>query len=437
VNCDSIWAESATWLTHLPSGLIRRLSNSGINNSAFQRFAAAPIFEKGWRKIQMGRKVLVIDKHEETYGRLASQLRDWKHDVCFAMDKTEVQKLAHTYEPEIIIINVEDPEQLDVQLLNSLSAGHPECYVILISAEANCELAIQGVKHGAFTLLPKPLQYPQLRNVLLSIGSELQPSPGSELGHKKQITGLIGTSSLMLEVHSLIRRISETDIPVLITGESGTGKELAANSIHAQSLRSAGPLIVMNAAAIPSELMESELFGHEKGSFTGAEGLHLGCFESANHGTLFLDEIVDMPIGLQAKLLRVLQDKRVRRLGGSQELVLNVRVIAATNRDADNAVSAGELRGDLYHRLNVFGLNLPALRNRKDDLKMLIDHFLAQFNVRYQTHILGLKDDAMAKIQAYSWPGNVRELRNVLERAVVLESGNWIRMAHLPKEVLQ
>jgi DNA-binding NtrC family response regulator len=207
---------------------------------------------------------------------------------------------------------------------------------------------------------------------------------------------------------------------------------LAAKAIHSQSNRSAGPFIVMNAAAIPSSLIESELFGHEKGAFTGAERRHLGCFEMANNGTLFLDEIAEMPIGLQAKLLRVLEDQHVRRLGASQELVLNVRVLAATNRDSDLAISEGELRGDLYHRLNVFGLKLPALRNRKDDLDLLIKHFLTEFNERYGTRILGLQEDAMAKMQAYSWPGNVRELENVVYEAMVMTEGEWLTEAALP-----
>ncbi len=386
----------------------------------------------------MSRKILVVDKDEAIHGGLETLLRYWKYDVCLATDRVEAQKLAHTYDPQIIIINVETPDLLDVPLLNALNADGRDFYVILISAEANCQLAVQGIKHGAFTLLSKPLQYPKLKEILLSIETELDLRSESipDSVHRLN-TGLIGTSSSMLEVHSLIRRISKTDISVLITGESGTGKELAAKAIHSQSNRSAGPFIVMNAAAIPSSLIESELFGHEKGAFTGAERRHLGCFEMANDGTLFLDEIAEMPIGLQAKLLRVLEDQHVRRLGASQELVLNVRVLAATNRDSDLAISEGELRGDLYHRLNVFGLKLPALRNRKDDLDLLIKHFLTEFNERYGTRILGLQEDAMAKMQAYSWPGNVRELRNVLERAVVLGSGEWIQMAHLPSDVLR
>lgn len=385
----------------------------------------------------MGRKILILEKDKAIQGELDYQLRYWGYDVLLANDRMEARKMAHAYDPDIIIINVDDPDLLDIQLLNALSVGHPDCCVILISARADCQLAVQAIKHGAFTLLPKPLQYQQLRSVLLAIESEVRSHPRSESAHNKQITGLIGTSASMLEIHSTIRRISTTDVPVLITGESGTGKELAALALHNQSHRSAEPFIVMNAAAIPPSLMESELFGHEKGAFTGAEGRHRGCFELADNGTLFLDEIAEMPTELQAKLLRVLQDQRVRRLGGSQELALNVRILAATNRDTDCAVAEGALRDDLYHRLNVFGLKLPALRYRKDDLLPLINHFLTQLNERYKTGILGLRDDAMAKIRAYSWPGNVRELRNALERAVVLESDHWIRITNLPNDVLR
>ncbi|HEY7679581.1 MAG TPA: sigma-54 dependent transcriptional regulator, partial [Terriglobia bacterium] len=218
----------------------------------------------------------------------------------------------------------------------------------------------------------------------------------------------------------------------LITGESGTGKELAARAIHEQSARAHAPFIAINAAAIPDTLMESEIFGHERGAFTGATGVRQGCFELAHRGTLFLDEIAEMPVALQPKLLRVLEDGRVRRLGGSQEFAFDVRLIAATNRDPQDAVRKGTLREDLYYRLNVFQVVLPALRDRKEDLPSLTQHFIREMNSKHNTAVVALRPEALERLQRYSWPGNVRELRNVLERAVILAKGEWIELSHLP-----
>jgi transcriptional regulator with PAS, ATPase and Fis domain len=218
----------------------------------------------------------------------------------------------------------------------------------------------------------------------------------------------------------------------MITGESGTGKELVARSIHRLSRRDAKPFVALNAAAIPETLMESELFGHERGSFTGAVSMRQGCFEQANMGTLFLDEIAEMPLSLQPKLLRVLSDGRVRRLGGSHEFEFDVRVIAATNRDPLSAIEEGHLREDLYYRLNVVPIALPALRDRSEDIPLLVQFFINEFNRKHQLEIEGLKDDAAELLQNYPWPGNVRELRNVIERTVVLAKDSWIAAADLP-----
>jgi transcriptional regulator with PAS, ATPase and Fis domain len=221
----------------------------------------------------------------------------------------------------------------------------------------------------------------------------------------------------------------------MITGESGTGKELVARSIHKLSNREGKPFIALNAAAIPETLIESELFGHERGAFTGAIGMRQGCFEQANAGTLFLDEIAEMPLPLQPKLLRVLSDGRVRRLGGSHEFEFDVRVIAATNRDPLKAIEEGHLRDDLYYRLNVVPISLPALRERQEDIPLLVQFFINEFNQKHQLSIEGITDDAAELLRAYPWPGNVRELRNVIERAVVLAKSEWIEEINLPPYV--
>jgi transcriptional regulator with PAS, ATPase and Fis domain len=236
----------------------------------------------------------------------------------------------------------------------------------------------------------------------------------------------------MKEVYQLLETIGKSDASALLTGESGTGKELAARAIHTNSGRAHGPFIAVNAAAIPETLIESELFGHDKGAFTGASGARPGCFELANKGTLFLDEIAEMPVALQPKLLRVLEDGRVRRLGAAQEFAFDVRLIAATNRDPREAIEKGMLREDLFYRLNVFQVSLPPLRDRKEDMAGLVQHFLKEMNSKHQTSVVAVRPDAFEKLLAYRWPGNVRELRNVLERAVILAKGEWIETAHLP-----
>jgi transcriptional regulator with PAS, ATPase and Fis domain len=239
----------------------------------------------------------------------------------------------------------------------------------------------------------------------------------------------------MREVYDLLASISTSDASVIITGESGTGKELAARTIHELSARNKGPFIAINAAAIPENLLESEVFGHEKGSFTGATGVRAGCFELANHGTLFLDEIVEMPVLLQPKLLRVLEDQRVRRVGGSQELQVDVRVLAASNQEPRNAVGNKKLREDLFYRLNVFTVALPPLRQHKTDIPLLVRAFIQEFNNKHSAQVESLKGEALELLNAYSWPGNVRELRNILERAVILAKGPWIEPSHLPSYI--
>ena len=236
----------------------------------------------------------------------------------------------------------------------------------------------------------------------------------------------------MREVFELIDNVASREVAVMINGESGTGKELVARSIHDLSPRRQKPFVAINAAAIPETLMESEIFGHERGAFTGATGMRPGCFEQAHGGTLFLDEIAEMPITLQPKLLRVLADGRVRRLGGSHEIEFDVRVVAATNRDPLIAISEGKLREDLYYRLNVVPVTLPPLRERQDDVPLLAHHFLSEFNRKHHMDVVGITEQAAALLKAYSWPGNVRELRNVMERAVVLSKEKWIGEANLP-----
>jgi DNA-binding NtrC family response regulator len=296
------------------------------------------------------------------------------------------------------------------------------------------------MKQGAQDFITKPLDYAKLRSILQDTENDIELRSKSQrlLAQLDQggFGGFIGGSKAMREVYNLMQSLSTTDASVIITGESGTGKELAARTIHQLSNRSSGPFIAINAAAIPENLMESEILGHEKGAFTGATGLRAGCFELANRGTLLLDEIAEMPMPLQPKLLRVIEDRRVRRLGGSHEFSVDVRVIAATNQDPWNAVENGRLREDLYYRLNVFTIALPALRDRKGDIPLLTQYFIRDFNRKHNTQVEGMREEAVELLKAYPWPGNVRELKNIMERAVILTRTHWIEKNHLPAYIV-
>jgi DNA-binding NtrC family response regulator len=293
------------------------------------------------------------------------------------------------------------------------------------------------MKLGARDFLTKPLDYGKLRSVLEDARDELARRHAvqrleSRLDRGAGLGTLVGSSPAMRSLFEEIQVLAATDASAILTGESGTGKELVARTLHDLSVRCDGPFVAVNGAALPEGLTESELFGHERGAFTGAVNGRPGCFELAHGGTLFLDEIAEMPMTLQPKLLRVLEDGRVRRLGGSRESAFDVRVIAATNREPVKAIRDGLLREDLYYRLNVFTLTPPPLRRRRDDLPLLAQHLIRRFNAKHGAAVEGVSEAAAARLGAYSWPGNVRELRNAMERAVILAKSGWIEPVHLP-----
>jgi len=385
-------------------------------------------------------KILVVDDEEAMREVLSMRLEGWGFDVRSASDGLEAQELAQSYGPDIIISDVVMPELSGLDLLRSLKAGSLDCPVILVTAQGSIDLAVEAMKQGAQDFITKPLDYAKLRAILQAAERDLELRRKSQrldsLLDQGGFGEFVGTSKAIREVYNLIGSLSATDASVIITGDSGTGKELAARTIHQKSRRASGPFIAVNAAAIPENLIESEILGHEKGSFTGATGTRAGCFELANRGTLFLDEIAEMPLALQPKLLRVIEDGRVRRVGGSHEFSVDVRVIAATNRDPKQAIENGRLREDLYYRLNVFTIELPTLCERKGDIPLLAQHFIREYNRKHGTHVEGLRDNALEYLKAYAWPGNVRELRNVMERAVILARGEWIESSHLPAYVL-
>ena len=382
-------------------------------------------------------KILVVDDEAAIREVLEMRLVSWGFEVCLAEDGARGEEMALSQNPDIVISDVVMPELSGMELLRSLKTGNPERPVILITAQATVDLAVEAMKQGAHDFITKPIDYTKLKMILQAAEREIGERReagrlSSQLERGSGLGDFIGDSKAMREIYSLIDSIARSDAAVIITGESGTGKELAARTIHAISRRADGPFIAVNSSAIPENLMENELFGHEKGAFTGALGVRAGCFELADRGTLFLDEIAEMPPALQPKLLRVLEDRRVRRLGGAREFDFDVRVLAATNREPRGAVEDGKLREDLFYRLNVFTLTLPPLRAHKSDIPLLVQAFIRYANAKHSSNVQACRTETLDLLKAYSWPGNVRELKNIVERAAILAGGAWIEPSHLP-----
>jgi DNA-binding NtrC family response regulator len=382
-------------------------------------------------------KILVVDDEPAMREVLQMRLEEWGYQVRLASNGLEGREFVADYDPDIVISDVIMPECSGLELLRNLKGDRPDRPVILITAHGSVDMAVEAMKNGARDFITKPLDYANLKAILEVAKKEIRLRQGSkqlvsELDKGSGFHCFVGTSKPMREIYDLIKLLASSEASMLVTGESGTGKELVARTIHQLSARAGAPFIAINAAAIPEDLMESEIFGHERGAFTGATTIRPGCFELADRGVLLLDEIAEMPTALQPKLLRVLEDGRVRRLGGRQEFTFDVRVLAATNRDPRESVKEGTLREDLYYRLNVFTIRVPPLRSRKSDVPLLAQHFIREFNTKHGTQVQALRDDSLEILKNYAWPGNVRELRNVIERAVILARGEWILPAHLP-----
>src|SRR4051794_270466 len=362
----------------------------------------------------------------------------WGFVVEKAGDGQEALEKLSTFPANVIVTDLMMPRMDGFELMKRLRADGNMPPSIVLTAFGNIETAIQTTHDlGAYWFLEKPIQPSALRFLIERAASQSQLAEETErlqrqLQYQGVLVDMVGTSPPMQDVFSTIRQVAPSMAAVLVAGESGTGKELVARAIHQLSTRRGGPFVAINCAAMPETLMESELFGHEKGAFTGALERRAGCFELAQHGTLLLDELAEMPSGTQAKLLRVLEDSRVRRLGGKGELSVDVRVIAATNRNLDEALKKGDLREDLYYRLNVFQISLPPLRQRLSDLPVLCETLVTYLNRKHQCHVTYVTQEVMEAFKKHNWPGNVRELRNVLERAVIMAGEGAIQMAHLP-----
>ncbi len=383
------------------------------------------------------RTVLVVDDDETMREVLELRLRKWGFQVLLASDASEAEKVAEEADPDVILSDVVMPRLSGLDLVRKLQGEGPGRPMILLTAHGTVDMAVEAMKSGALDFITKPVNYPNLKVVLEDAFRELELRARSrhvarELEGERGFGPFVGRSPAMEAVYRLIPDFAGSDASVLITGESGTGKELAAQAIHRLSRRGDGPLVPVNAAAIPRDLLESEIFGHVRGAFTGAGQERTGCFELAHGGTLFLDEISEMPMELQPKLLRVLDEARFRKVGGGPELEVDVRVLSATNRDPRTSVREGVLREDLYYRLNVLTVELPPLRERNGDVGLLAHHYLERFSEKHGASVRVLDDDALGLLEAYRWPGNVRELRNVMERATILARGESVEAAHLP-----
>jgi DNA-binding NtrC family response regulator len=396
--------------------------------------------------------ILVVDDDPSFRNVLDMRLQQWGYRVRVAQDAREAEDIVREWHPDLVLSDVVMPEASGLELLSRLKHGDATRPVILLTAHGTVEMAVEAMKLGAVDFLTKPLDYPNLRSLLVeALERKLRPEAGrtserhangngspleSPVAETEDGMGrFLGRSPEMRELFALIRQVGASDASVLITGESGTGKELVAATIHELSRRRDGPFVPLNTAAIPRELMESQLFGHEKGAFTGAIASYPGCFELADGGTLFLDEIGEMPKELQPKLLRVLDSARIRRVGGQRERLFDVRTLAATNRDPRQAVEEKLLREDLFFRLNVLHIHLPPLRDRKGDVAFLARRFAEQMAVKHQLAGGHIRDEALEYLIRYRWPGNVRELRNLIERAVVLAGDSSIGPEHLPPYV--
>jgi DNA-binding NtrC family response regulator len=385
-------------------------------------------------------RILVADDEEASRRGMVTLLTRWGYEVAEAADGQEALDKAVAFLPAVLITDLVMPRLDGLGLLKAVQREVPFAAVILLTGHGSVETAVSAMKQGAYDYLTKPVDVSRLR-VLVQKALE-QGEALRELHvmrrRLKEVWGvgkLVGTSAAMQAVYRLIEVAASTPAPVLIAGESGTGKELVARTLHDLSPRRKAPFVAVNCSAIPETLLESEIFGHEKGAFTGAVERRIGCFELAHGGTLFLDELAEMSASIQAKFLRILQDGVVRRVGGKSEITVDVRVLAATNKDVGKALKEGLLREDLYYRLNVFTVSLPPLRERADDIPRLAQAFIEEFDVKYDRQVRSLDQAALDVLMAHPWPGNVRELRNAIERAVVACQGELITLHDLPAEM--
>jgi DNA-binding NtrC family response regulator len=397
--------------------------------------AAVRAVETGERKD----RVLIVEDEENARKGYEQLLQRWGCDVLGVGSAEDALARFASFQPDTLIADVELPGMNGLDLLGHLGNELTDVPAIIITGKGSEERAVAAIEAGAFWYIEKPLKGPVLRALLdRALGKARDARQlvvlQRQLREAGRLGDLVGASRPMQEVMRIVEMAAPSSASVLITGETGSGKEIVARTVHKLSPRAGGPFVAINCSAIPESLMESEIFGHERGAFTGAAERRIGCFELADGGTLLLDEIGEMPAPTQAKLLRVLEDRKVRRLGSKTETPVDVRVVAATNKDPEQAVGSGHMRQDLYFRLNVFHINLPPLREHKEDIPLLTEHILRDINVKHSKSVKGVGAEVMDIFMSHTWPGNIRELRNVLERSAIMCEKDLITRACLPGE---
>jgi len=382
-------------------------------------------------------RILVVDDERSMREFLEILLRKEGYEVATVGDVDGALLALESDDYDLVISDIQMPGKSGLDLLKAIRDANSDAMVVMITAFATTETAISAMKEGAYDYVTKPFKVDEIKLVvqkalekktLATENARLR----SELRTERRERQMVGNSGPMQQVYEMVGRIASTKTNVLIVGESGTGKELVARAIHTESDRADAPFVALNCGAIPENLLESELFGHVKGAFTGAVGNKPGLFEAADGGTLFLDEVGELSLPLQVKLLRALQERTIRRVGGNSDRRVDVRIVAATNRRLEDEVAAGRFREDLYYRLNVIQLALPPLRERVEDLPLLVHHFIEKFARELGKPVRGISEEAMARLRAHAWPGNVRELENGIERAVALSRSEWIEAESLP-----
>lgn len=383
-------------------------------------------------------KVLIVEDEVHARTGLMELVESWGYRTDGAANGLEGLERVQQWNPSIVVTDLKMPRMDGMEMLGRLGDLPQRVAVVMLTAQGSIESAVEAMRIGAFDYLPKPVDPTRLRAILESVSRQMG-AVAAEMEIPSRVsreTGglgpMVGSSPQMRAIYKLIERVAPSNVSVLVTGESGTGKELVARSLHELSGRRNKPFVAVNCAAIPETLIESEIFGHEKGAFTGALERRAGCFELAEEGTLLLDEIGEMPAATQAKLLRVLEDRKLRRLGSKAETPVDVRVIAATNKDPERAVAEGELRGDLYYRLNVFAIQMPPLRDHLQDVGAIAERMVADMNERHGCAISGIDASLLERLRTYTWPGNVRELRNTIERATIMAGRGRLGVDHLP-----
>ncbi len=389
------------------------------------------------------KRILIVDDEHLIRWSLSQMLDDAGYEVETAETGAEALTKYKDYKPHLILLDICLPDANGMDLLPKFKENNEDVVVIMITAHSHADSAVKALQYGADDYVGKPFDLDDVRHTIEKM-LENQRLKNENAYYRRVLRKklendiLIGSCPKMIEVFKMIKMAAEADEKtVLITGGSGTGKELVARGVHLHSLRTDRPFIDVNCAAIPETLLENELFGHERGAYTDASRRQKGIFELAEGGTVFLDEIGDMPFGMQAKILKVIENKRYRRLGGEADVISDARIIAATNQNLPELVKEGKFRADLFYRLNVMTIHLPLLRERKMDIIPLVDYFIERFNDEYGRNVEGLKDETIGFLLNYDWPGNVRELRNTLERSMMLEPGNMIGPEHLSCEILE